>query len=65
MTLAWLRLLRSRVEEMATAFLKWHRTKSVCVCVCFVSFQESEADLGESEEYKEARNMLDSVKLEG
>ncbi|KAM8827555.1 tubulin-specific chaperone A [Spinachia spinachia] len=26
---------------------------------------ETEADLGESEEYKEARNMLDSVKLEG
>ncbi|KAL6096549.1 tubulin-specific chaperone A [Pungitius pungitius] len=26
---------------------------------------ETEADLSESEEYKEARNMLDSVKLEG
>ncbi|CAJ1070454.1 tubulin-specific chaperone A [Xyrichtys novacula] len=26
---------------------------------------EAEEDLGESEEYKEARNMLDSVKLEG
>uniref|UniRef100_UPI0037E73983 tubulin-specific chaperone A n=1 Tax=Semicossyphus pulcher TaxID=241346 RepID=UPI0037E73983 len=26
---------------------------------------ETEEDLGESEEYKEARNMLDSVKLEG
>ncbi|KAG5841198.1 tubulin-specific chaperone A [Anguilla rostrata] len=26
---------------------------------------EMEADLGELEEYKEARNMLDSVKLEG
>ncbi|XP_070780731.1 tubulin-specific chaperone A isoform X2 [Enoplosus armatus] len=27
--------------------------------------QETEEDLAESEEYKEARNMLDSVKLEG
>ncbi len=35
-----------------------------CVCV-FVSFQETEEDLGETEEYKEARNILDSVKLEG
>ncbi|KAL7376881.1 hypothetical protein ABVT39_017620 [Epinephelus coioides] len=26
---------------------------------------EAEEDLGESEEYKEARNVLDSVKLEG
>ncbi|XP_034403117.1 tubulin-specific chaperone A [Cyclopterus lumpus] len=26
---------------------------------------ETEEDLGESEEYKEARNILDSVKLEG
>ncbi|KAM3600618.1 uncharacterized protein V6R79_026101 [Siganus canaliculatus] len=26
---------------------------------------ETEADLGESEEYQEARNVLDSVKLEG
>ncbi|XP_069020997.1 tubulin-specific chaperone A [Embiotoca jacksoni] len=26
---------------------------------------ETEEDLGESQEYKEARNMLDSVKLEG
>nr|XP_020442120.1 tubulin-specific chaperone A [Monopterus albus] len=26
---------------------------------------ETEEDLGESEEYKEARNVLDSVKLEG
>lgn len=31
----------------------------------FVSFQETEEDLNESEEYKLARNMLDSVKLEG
>lgn len=31
----------------------------------FVFFQETEEDLAESEEYKEARNMLDSVKLEG
>lgn len=30
----------------------------------FVSFQETEADLNESEEYKEAQNILDSVKLE-
>ncbi|XP_029371467.1 tubulin-specific chaperone A isoform X2 [Echeneis naucrates] len=27
--------------------------------------QETEEDLAETEEYKEARNMLDSVKLEG
>lgn len=38
--------------------------KQNCGCV-FVSFQETEEDLGESEEYKEARNILDSVKLEG
>lgn len=31
----------------------------------FVSFQETEEELKESEEYKEAQNMLDSVKLEG
>lgn len=31
----------------------------------FVSFQETEEDLNESEEYKLARDMLDSVKLEG
>lgn len=29
-----------------------------------VSFQETEADLNESEEYKEAQNILDSVKLD-
>jgi len=33
--------------------------------VCVVSFQEAEEDLGELEEYKEARKMLESVKLEG
>lgn len=38
--------------------------KQTCLCV-FVSFQETEEDLAELEEYKEARNMLDSVKLEG
>lgn len=31
----------------------------------FVSFQETEEDLNESEEYQLARNMVDSVKLEG
>lgn len=31
----------------------------------FVSFQETEEELSESEEYKEAKNILDSVKLEG
>ena len=35
----------------------------VCVCLCLL--QEAEEDLGESEEYKEARGVLDSVKLEG
>lgn len=30
-----------------------------------MSLQETEEDLNESEEYKEARNILDSVKLEG
>lgn len=31
----------------------------------FVCFQETEEELAESEEYKEARSILDSVKLEG
>lgn len=32
---------------------------------CVFVFQETEEDLAEAEEYKEARTMLDSVKLEG
>lgn len=36
--------------------------QNLCVFVCF---QETEEDLAESEEYKEARGVLDSVKLEG
>lgn len=38
------------------------KTKPICVFVCF---QETEEELAESEEYKEARSILDSVKLEG
>lgn len=33
-----------------------------CMCLCL---QETEEDLAEAEEYKEARTVLDSVKLEG
>lgn len=48
---------------------RWQRSPQMAVkpnVVCmFVSFQEAEEDLAESEEYKEARNILDSVKLEG
>lgn len=35
------------------------------LCMCLSSLQETEEDLAEAEEYKEAKNMLDSVKLEG
>ncbi|XP_067335368.1 tubulin-specific chaperone A-like isoform X1 [Channa argus] len=36
------------------------------VCLqLFVSLQETEEELADSEEYKEARNVLDSAKLEG
>lgn len=36
----------------------------LCVCVCLCLFQETEEELNELEEYKEAKNMLDSVVLE-
>jgi hypothetical protein len=35
------------------------------LCICCVCFQETEEDLAEAVEYKEARTVLDSVKLEG
>lgn len=41
--------------------LKWLSNDNFSV---FVSFQETEEDLNESDEYKEAKNILDSVKLD-
>lgn len=41
--------------------LKFEKNELNVYCV---SFQESEKDLEEAEEYKEARLVLDSVKLE-
>lgn len=41
--------------------LKWLTNDNLSV---FVSFQETEEDLNESDEYKEAKNILDSVKLD-
>lgn len=45
--------------------VKWQLSQNfyACVCVC-VLFQETEEELNELEEYKEAKNMLDSVVLE-
>uniref|UniRef100_A0A1A8GHA5 Tubulin-specific chaperone A n=1 Tax=Nothobranchius korthausae TaxID=1143690 RepID=A0A1A8GHA5_9TELE len=42
-----------------------HRRLAVAHADLLQLLEEMEKDLGESEEYKEARNTLDSVKLEG
>lgn len=44
--------------------VKWQLSQNFYACVCLCLFQETEEELNELEEYKEAKNMLDSVVLE-
>ena len=46
-------------------FLILSKGPCLCVWVCSLCLQETLEDLAESEQYTEARSVLDSVKLEG
>uniref|UniRef100_A0A8C9YR25 Tubulin-specific chaperone A n=1 Tax=Sander lucioperca TaxID=283035 RepID=A0A8C9YR25_SANLU len=52
-------------KELSQQEEKVERLKAEAGCEYVIKKQEAEEDLGESEEYKEARSVLDSVKLEG